>query len=228
LGKDNCSFAYFFLTIYTFLWLVTHDLYPNRETRPSAADQAIPTTPSGGGKKKKCVVLGTKRKHNRATDDQVIIELPPYRGPRSPLDIVVVEHLFGCLFEAFQQISQAARTDVPAGDDAQPSKIARAPSLKKLLVPKYMTALLTYSVVNLYPCSHLTAVHRRPSVSGPPKPATKLVMILKTVAHVAATTISSSEGGTGQTVLLTTDTWDSSRRVTDFLEGLKNQDNIDS
>jgi hypothetical protein len=65
-------------------------------------------------------------------------------------------------------------------------------------------------------------------VSGPPKPAIKLVTILKTAAPVAAIAISSSEGGTDHTVLLTTDTWDSSRRVTDFLKGLKNQDNIDS
>jgi hypothetical protein len=71
------------------------------ETRSSATDQAVPTAPSGDGQKKKCVVLGTKHKHNKATDDQVIIELPPYRGPRRPQDIVVVEHLFGRLFEAF-------------------------------------------------------------------------------------------------------------------------------
>jgi hypothetical protein len=129
----------FFLAIYTFLWLVTQDLYPDREidvamsdednagpnepigddaggnrapstetltpnligsssageTCASFADQFAPTAPSDSGQKKKCVVLGTKRKHNKAMDDQVIIELPPYRGPRSPLDIVVVEHLFG-------------------------------------------------------------------------------------------------------------------------------------
>jgi hypothetical protein len=46
-------------------------------------------------------MLGTMRKHNKAVDDQVIIKLPPYRGPRSPLYIVVVEHIFGRLFEAF-------------------------------------------------------------------------------------------------------------------------------
>jgi hypothetical protein len=175
-------------------------------------------------KRKKCVVLGTKRKHDKAADGQVIIELPLYRGPRSPLDIVVVEHIFRHLFEAFRHISQVARTDTPAGDYAQPSKRARALSLKKLLVPKYVTALLAYSVVNLDPCSDITAIHRRPSVSGPPKPTTKLVTILKTAAIVAAAAISSSEGGTGRTVLSTTDAWDSSRCVTDFLEGLKNQE----
>jgi hypothetical protein len=154
----------------------------------------------------------------------VIIELPPYRGPRSPLDIVNVEYLFGLLFEAFRHISQATRTDAPTGDDAQPSERARAPSLKKLLVPKYITALLTYFVANLYPCSDLTSICRRPSASDPPKPATKLVTILNNAAPMAVDVVSSSEGGTGRTILSITNAWDSSRRVTDFLEGLKNQE----
>jgi hypothetical protein len=73
-----------------------------RETRPLAVDQAIPTAPSGSGqKKKKCIVLVSKRKHDKAADDQVIIKLPLYRGPRSPLVIVAIEHIFGRLFEAF-------------------------------------------------------------------------------------------------------------------------------
>jgi hypothetical protein len=87
-----------------------------------------------------------------------------------------------------------------------------------MLVPKYVIALLTYSVVNLYPCSDLMAIQKRPAMRGPPKLATKLVTILNT----AAPAISSSEGDTGQTVLSTANAWDSSRCVTDFLEGLKN------
>jgi hypothetical protein len=71
------------------------------EIRPSAVDQAVPTSPASDSQKKKCIVLGTKHKHNKAVDDQVIIDLPPYHGPRSPLDIIAVEHLFGRLFEAF-------------------------------------------------------------------------------------------------------------------------------
>jgi hypothetical protein len=35
----------------------------------------------GGEQKKKCVALGTKRKQDKASVDQVIIELPLYRGP---------------------------------------------------------------------------------------------------------------------------------------------------
>jgi hypothetical protein len=96
--------------------------------------------------------------------------------------------------------------------------------LKKLLVPKYVTTLLAYYVVNRDPCSDITAIHRRPSVSGPPKPATRLVTILKTAAPVAVAVVSSSEGGTGRTVLSTANGCDSTRCVTDFLEGLKNQE----
>jgi uncharacterized protein (UPF0261 family) len=138
------------------------------------------------------------------------------------LDIVVVEDIFGSLFESFQHISQAARTDTSAGDDAQPSKIARAPSLKKLLVPKYVITLLAYSVINLDPYSDITTIHRRPSVSGQLKLATKKVTILKTATHVVASAASSA-GGTGWTVLSTAGACDSSRCITEFLEGLKNR-----
>jgi hypothetical protein len=57
---------------------------------PSAADQATTVVSSGSGQqKKKRVVLASKHK-KRASSDQVITELPPYRGPRSPLYLVVL------------------------------------------------------------------------------------------------------------------------------------------
>jgi hypothetical protein len=71
------------------------------ESCPSTADQTTTTAPSGGGQKKKHVALGTKHKQDKAPVDQVIIELPPYRETQSPLDLVVVEHIFWRLFEAF-------------------------------------------------------------------------------------------------------------------------------
>jgi hypothetical protein len=40
------------------------------------------------------------------------IELPPYRGPRSPLDLVAIEIIFGRLSEAFRHASQAAGTQI--------------------------------------------------------------------------------------------------------------------
>jgi hypothetical protein len=54
---------------------------------------------------------------------------------------VVVEHIFGRLFKAFQHISQAIRTSTLADDDAQPSKRARALPLKRMIVPKYIMIL---------------------------------------------------------------------------------------
>jgi hypothetical protein len=89
------------------------------------------------------------------------------------------------------------RTNTSAGDDAQPFKRARTPSLKKLLVPKYVITLLAYSIINLNPYSDIMTIHRRPSASGQLKLATKQVTILKTATPVAAATAASSAGGTG-------------------------------
>jgi hypothetical protein len=50
------------------------------------------------------------------------LEIPPYRRPRSPLDLVAVENIFGHLFKAFQYASRAAGTGTLAGDDSQPLK----------------------------------------------------------------------------------------------------------
>jgi hypothetical protein len=74
----------------------------------------------------------------------VTIELPPYRGPQSPLDLVTVDHIFGRLIEAFRLASQAARTSTLASEDVHPSKRARAPPLKKMLVPKCILILLLH------------------------------------------------------------------------------------
>jgi hypothetical protein len=64
------------------------------------------------------------------------IELPPYRGPHSPLDLVAIEIIFGRLFEVFQHTTQATGTATSAGDDIQPQKKMCPPSLKKILVPR--------------------------------------------------------------------------------------------
>jgi hypothetical protein len=114
------------------------------ESRPSVADQTTTTAPSGGGQKKKRVALGTKRKQDKSPVDQVITEFPPYRRPRSPLDLVDVEHVFWRLFKAFRLTSQAARTGILTNDDSQPSKRARAPPPKRMIVPKYMMIHLLF------------------------------------------------------------------------------------
>jgi hypothetical protein len=111
---------------------------------PSTANQTTTATPLGIGKRKKRVAHGTKCKQDQVPADQVIIELPPYRRPRNPLDLVVIEHIFGRLFEAFRLASQATRTGTSAGEDAQPSKRSQALSLKRMILPKYMLILLLF------------------------------------------------------------------------------------
>jgi hypothetical protein len=91
-------------------------------------------------------VSGHRRKHplpvpkwkqSSSLADQVMthIELLPYHEPQSPLDLVAIEIIFGRLFEAFRHTSQAVGIGTLAGDDIQPQKKMRQPSLKKILVP---------------------------------------------------------------------------------------------
>jgi hypothetical protein len=61
------------------------------------------------------------------------VELPPCRGPRSPLDLVAIKIIFGHIFEAFHRISQADATIVMSTDDNKPVKRFHRP-LKKVLV----------------------------------------------------------------------------------------------
>jgi hypothetical protein len=65
------------------------------------------------------------------------VELPPHRGPRSPLDSIAIEIIFGCIFEAFPRICQAAGTGAMSTDDNKPHKRFRQPPLKKALVLRY-------------------------------------------------------------------------------------------
>jgi hypothetical protein len=70
---------------------------------PSAIDQAALGAPSAGGHKRKRLPTILKHKQTKTLVDQVMtqIEIPPYRRPRSPLDLVAIEIIFGHLFQAF-------------------------------------------------------------------------------------------------------------------------------
>jgi hypothetical protein len=120
------------------------------EVCPSAADQLITAAPLGSGQpKKKHLVLISKRKQP-APSDQVTTELFPHHVPRSHLDLVAVNLLFGHLFEAFQCLTQAAMTDTLARADTQPAKRLQAPPMRRMLVPRYATMLIcTLLFVNL-------------------------------------------------------------------------------
>jgi hypothetical protein len=72
-------------------------------SKPSAADQVLIVPPSGRCGRK-LPPPATKLSNLVPPADQVMtqVELPPYRGPHSPLDLVAIEFIFGRIFEAFQ------------------------------------------------------------------------------------------------------------------------------
>jgi hypothetical protein len=107
---------------------------------PLAADQPVSAAPLSGGQKQKHIRLASKRKTTNSSD-QVITELPSYHGSRSRLNLVSVNLAFERLFEAFQHISQSVRTDATAGADTQPAKKTWAPSMRRILAPKYVMFL---------------------------------------------------------------------------------------
>jgi hypothetical protein len=74
---------------------------------PSAGDRAALGAPSTSGHEQKRLPIISMRRQTKTSTIQVItqIELPPYRGPKSPLDLVAIEIIFGCLFEAFRHRS---------------------------------------------------------------------------------------------------------------------------
>jgi hypothetical protein len=94
------------------------------QTNPSTADRAALGAPSAGGHKQKRPPTVPKRKQMKDSTDQVMtqMELPPYHGPKSPLDLVTIEIIFGRLFEAFQYTSQAIGAESSADGDTQPLK----------------------------------------------------------------------------------------------------------
>jgi hypothetical protein len=108
------------------------------QTNPSVANQAASTDPPIGGHKPKRPPPVPKRKQALPSADQVMtqIKLPPYCGPHSSLDLIIVEIIFGRHFEAFQCISQATGIGPLAGDDIQPRKKMCQPPLKKIHVPR--------------------------------------------------------------------------------------------
>jgi hypothetical protein len=84
---------------------------------PSTADQLMIATPLGSGHpKKKRLVLVPKHKQP-VSSDQVTTELFPHHAPQRSLSLVVARLVFWCIFEAFQCLTQAARTDTSAGAD---------------------------------------------------------------------------------------------------------------
>jgi hypothetical protein len=107
---------------------------------PPVVDRPVSAAPSSGGQKRKRIRLASKRKITTSSD-QVITELPSYYWSRNRSNLVSVNLVFGRLFEAFQHISQAIGTDATTGADTQPVKKTRAPSMRRILAPRYVMLL---------------------------------------------------------------------------------------
>jgi hypothetical protein len=77
------------------------------QAHPSVIDRVHATVLSANGQKRKRPPPALKRKQSKPTTDQVMtqIKLPPYHGPRCPLDLIAVKIIFGHLFEAFRHAS---------------------------------------------------------------------------------------------------------------------------
>jgi hypothetical protein len=107
---------------------------------PPTTDQPVSAAPSSGGQKWKRIRLASKHKITTSSN-QVIIELPSYHWSHNRSNLVSVNLIFGRLFEAFQHISQAIEIDATAGADTQPAKKTHAPSMRRILVPRYVMLL---------------------------------------------------------------------------------------
>jgi hypothetical protein len=73
------------------------------QSKPSTIDRVLAIVPPSGRRGRKRPPPATKRSKPITSVDQVMsqVELPPYHGPRSTLDLVAIKIIFGYIFEAF-------------------------------------------------------------------------------------------------------------------------------
>jgi hypothetical protein len=71
----------------------------------------------------------------------VTTELFSHHASRCSLGLVAVKLVFGCLFEALQCLTQAAKINTSAVADIQLAKRLQAPPMRRMLALKYVTIL---------------------------------------------------------------------------------------
>jgi hypothetical protein len=98
------------------------------------------------------------------------INLPPYRGPWRPLDLVAIEIIFGCLFEVFRHVSQDTGTKTSAGDDIQPLKRTEDNTCAQVTDNSLLVAmkLICIMITSLFVGNHLRVNHQSALVSSRP------------------------------------------------------------
>jgi hypothetical protein len=108
------------------------------QSKPSVTDWVLVIAPFSGKRGCKHPPPVTKRSKPITSVDQVMsqVELPPYHGPCSPLNLGAIKIIFGCIFEAFQQLSQAAAIGAVAIDVDKPMKRVRHLPIRKALLSR--------------------------------------------------------------------------------------------
>jgi hypothetical protein len=148
------------------------------------------------------------------------IKLPLYHKPRSPLGLVVVEIIFGRLFEAFRHASYGvgAGAGTLVGGTAQPMKKTREVPLKSVLVPRKL--IIFYLL--LYTNSHSGDITycRNPFKDGSSKSACQPPLTTPSVLPVSTTPVPPPSGGTSLAIRSTAEALDSVRCLVEYLEGL--------
>jgi hypothetical protein len=95
--------------------------------------------------------------------------------------------------------------------------------MKKMLAPRYMGTFILFFITAPYDLqSNDMTFCRKPPVSSLPKQADKMAAIVQMVAPVVAATIPPPMGVISPITLSIADALDYSRRISAFLEGLKN------
>jgi hypothetical protein len=110
----------------------------SEQSKPYVADRVPAIVPSSSKCGCKHPPRITKQSKPITSVDQVMsqVELPPYHGPRSPLDLVAIKIIFGRIFEAFRQVSQVASAGVAAIEVDKPMKRAGHLPIRKALVTR--------------------------------------------------------------------------------------------
>jgi hypothetical protein len=163
-------------------------------------------------------VLVSKHKQP-ASSDQVTTELFPHHAARRSLGFVAAMLVFWRLFEAFQCLAQAARTDTLAGADTELAKRLRAPPMRRMLAHRYVTVLtcaLLY--VNLF---YILMIHLSIEKPSPVDPSKK---VTQSAPSSYANSVAPSVGVIGFTTLSAAEAWDFYQQTAKFFEGFKSRE----
>jgi hypothetical protein len=97
---------------------------PPITNRANAAETSLPSVLGVQACKRPGIIAKRLDNDRRVSEVITLIELLPYRGPRSLLDLVPSEIVFDCLFEVFRWMLQAKTDDLiaPARDANRPPK----------------------------------------------------------------------------------------------------------